>query len=122
MRGASSPGSARQGECATTGGGELPAAAAQHAAPDLDLVQRQLLALNSDIPLSDWEANFVAEVCWRKPDALTPRQVQMVAVICWRRREHLPAELVPATEPKLSAETAFRPDNRDLHRRAARRP
>lgn len=72
------------------------------AAAGLSILQRQLLALNGDdVPLSDWECGFVADVCWCRPETLTPRQAATVALLCWRKREHIPAELVPATEPKL---------------------
>jgi hypothetical protein len=66
--------------------------------PDL---QRQLLALNSgDLRLTDWETWFVADVCWRKPETLTERQVQTVQLLCWRHRDNLPADVVPEKEPK----------------------
>lgn len=67
----------------------------------LSILQRQLLALNGEeVTLSDWECGFVADVCWRKPEALTERQRITVELLCWRKKDQLPAELVPKREPK----------------------
>ena len=87
----------------------------------LSILQRQLLALNGDhLVLDEWSERFVADVCWRKPETLSERQVRMVQVLCWRQREHLPAELVPAVEPKLPGADAR--DRRPMPRQKPRRP
>jgi len=68
-----------------------------------DLRQRRLLALNDgDLVLRDWDLRFVQDVCWRKPEDLTPRQREMVELLCWRYRAQLAHAVVPAAEPKLS--------------------
>ena len=75
-----------------------------------DLLQRRLLALNDgDLVLRDWDLRFAQDVCWRKPEDLTPRQREMVELLCWRYRAQLPHAVVPATEPKLSPKPE-RPD------------
>ena len=87
----------------------------------LSILQRQLLALNGgDLVLTDWEERFVADVCWRKPETLTPRQAATVELLCWRKREYLPAELVPKAEPKLPG--AEPRDRRPMPRQHPRRP
>lgn len=92
---------------------------------DTDLIQRRLLALNDPElrGLSDWELSFVGDVCWRKPEALTPRQIEMVALLCWRHRDRLPPGIAPATEPKLSPKPGgrFEPSRRDMITINARR-
>lgn len=79
--------------------------------PDaVDLLQRRLLALNDgDLVLRDWDLRFAQDVCWRKPETLSPRQREMVDLLCWRYRAQLPSDVVPASEPKL----APRPERRD---------
>jgi len=70
---------------------------------DADLLQRRMQALNDpEMRLRDWDAAFVGDVCWHKPEALTPRQREMVAVICWRYRDQIAPDLVPPAEPKLT--------------------
>lgn len=76
------------------------------AAPALSALQRQLLALNGeDVPLSDWECGFVADVCWRKPETLSERQRITVELLCWRKKDHLAPDLVPTREPKFPRDT-----------------
>ena len=65
-----------------------------------ELLHKRMRALcEGDLPLRDWDAQFVDSVCYRSTCALTPRQQRMVEILCWRHRAHLPAELVPAAEP-----------------------
>lgn len=62
------------------------------------------LAEASDVPFREWDASFISDVCFRAPVSTTQRQRQMIEILCWRYRAHLPAELVPASEPpKLKA-------------------
>jgi len=72
--------------------------------PYLALIARQVAALDSDIPLTDWEAGFVGDIARQAPESLTPRQCQTVERLAWLKRAHLPADLVPAAEPRITAD------------------
>lgn len=72
------------------------------ATPEQDLLRRRMEALTgAEIRMSEWEASFVDQVCWRGAGGVSPRQAATVALICWRHRDQLPPDLAPAKEPKL---------------------
>jgi hypothetical protein len=80
---------------------------------DRTLLARRLLALNDgDLVLRDWDMTFVQSVCFRKPEALSPRQRQMVELLCWRYRAQIAPDLAPASEPKMPARDAAPPTRR----------
>lgn len=68
---------------------------------DAELLGRRMKALcEADLDAREWDEGFIADVCFRAPTGLSPRQVWMIELLCWRYRARLPADLVPATEPK----------------------
>jgi hypothetical protein len=72
------------------------------ASPAAELLGRRMQALaEGDLDAREWDEQFIADVCYRAPTGLSPRQAAMIELLAWRYRAHLPAELVPACEPKL---------------------
>jgi hypothetical protein len=77
----------------------------------LTLLRRRMAALNDpEMRLRDWDLAFVGDICFRKPEQLTDRQVATVELLCWRYREQILAlpdhpfpGLVPSKEPKIPA-------------------
>jgi len=77
------------------------------ASPAAELLGRRMKALaEAELDCREWDENFIKDVCFRAPTGLSPRQVAMIELLCWRYRDHLPADLVPAHEPKLPKATA----------------
>lgn len=76
------------------------------ASPAAELLGRRMKALaEADLDCGEWDENFIRDVCFRAPTGLSARQVAMIELLCWRHRAHLPAELVPASEPRLPRST-----------------
>lgn len=63
------------------------------------LADRMAALRDTDIPLTEWEDQFVSDVCRQNPLDLTVKQQQWVAILCWRHRKHLAPELAPASDP-----------------------
>ncbi len=73
---------------------------------DAELLGRRMKALcEADLDAREWDEQFIADVCFRAPTGLSPRQVAMIELLCWRYRDHLAPDLVPASEPKLPRST-----------------
>ena len=73
-------------------------------------LRRRMAALNDpEMRLRDWDGTFVGDICWRKPEDLTERQMDMVDLLAWRYRDQIAAlpdhqfpGIIPVTEPKLA--------------------